>query len=156
MNFIIRLVTNTIALLGVAYTIKGVHIEGIAAALVAALIFALINTFLKPIIILITLPINILSLGLFTLFINGFLFYAVSKFVKGFSVDGFWSAFWGALIFSIISFLINMFIGKNHSNVSVHRFRQRTPASNHPSSYPNVVDTELVDEDKDKNNKLGA
>ena len=80
--------------------------------LLAAFVLGVINAFIRPLVILITLPINILTLGIFTFFINGFLFYAVSKIVKGFVVTGFWPAFFGALLFSIISFLVSLVISK--------------------------------------------
>ena len=76
--------------------------------LVVALVLGIINAFLRPLIILITLPMNILTLGTLTLFINGALFYLVSKIVKGFVITGFWSAFWGYILFSIISFLLSL------------------------------------------------
>jgi putative membrane protein len=146
MHFFIRLIINTLALLTVAYTVPGVNVESLAVAVVAALVFALINAFIKPVIILVTLPINIMSLGLFTLFINGILFYLVSKLVSGFSVSGFWAAFWGALFFSVVSFFLNLFIGKNKPIITHYR------AENQPRNprYPDAIDAEVVDDEKNK------
>ena len=112
-SFLIRLAINAFALLIVTYTVRGVEVQSPVVAIVAAFVLGIINAFIRPLIILITLPINILTLGLFTFFINGFLFYAVSKIVKGFIVTGFWPAFFGALIFTIISFLVSVVVGNS-------------------------------------------
>jgi putative membrane protein len=143
--FLVRLIVNTLALLTVAYTVPGVSVENLLVALVAALAFALINAFLKPAIMIITLPINILSLGIFTLFINGLLFYLVSKLVSGFSVSGFWSAFWGALLFSLVSFFLNLFIGKNKASIA----RVRVQEHKNPK-YKDAIDAEVVEEKKEE------
>jgi putative membrane protein len=92
----------------VAHIVKGIEISDPWIVVVVAFVLGIINAFLRPLIILVTLPINILTLGIFTFFINGFLFYLVSKIVKGFTITGFWPAFFGALLFSIISFLLSL------------------------------------------------
>ena len=109
---LIKWVINSLAILIVTYIVKGIEVAGPITAIVAAFVLGIINAFLRPLIILITLPINIFTLGLFTFFINGFLFYLVSKIIKGFVVTGFWPAFFGALLFSIISFLLSLLINK--------------------------------------------
>jgi len=108
--FLTRWLINALAIFIVAHIVKGVEISSTGVVLVIALVLGIINAFLRPLIILITLPINILTLGLFTLFINGALFYLVSKIVKGFVITGFWPAFWGYILFSIISFLLSLLI----------------------------------------------
>jgi putative membrane protein len=95
----------------VANIVKGIEVASIPVALVIALVLGIINAFLRPLIILVTLPINILTLGLFTFFINAGLFYLVSEIVKGFLITGFWPAFWGYILFSIISFLLSLLVG---------------------------------------------
>jgi putative membrane protein len=152
-NFIVRLIVNILALLTVAYTLPGVHVQSLTVAVVAALVFALINTFIKPVILIITLPINILSLGIFTFFINGMLFYFVSKLVNGFSVDGFWSAFWGALIFSLVSFLLNLFFGKNNGkNKFYYQVRRipQDPVLPGSHKFKDAIDAEVVDNKEEK------
>ena len=109
-KFLIKWFVNIIALLVVIHVIAGVSIENLQTVLVAALILGLLNAFLRPFILILTLPITILTFGLFTLFINGFLFYIAAKFVRGFTVAGFWNAFWAALLFSIISSLLNFLL----------------------------------------------
>lgn len=81
--------------------------------IVVAFVLGIINAFLRPLIILVTLPITIFTFGLFTFFINGSLFYLVSKIVKGFVITGFWPAFFGSILFSIISLLLSLLVNEN-------------------------------------------
>src|SRR2546427_3532086 len=94
---------NTVALVAVAYLMPSVRIASPGAALVAALLLGLVNAVARPILLLLTLPVTVLTLGLFIFVINGLLFWAVSAFVEGFSVAGFWSAFFGAIVYALIS-----------------------------------------------------
>lgn len=107
-HFIARWIINALSIFIVAHIVKGIEVSSTATVLVIALVLGIINAFLRPLIILVTLPINILTLGVFTLFINGALFLLVSKIVKGFVITGFWPAFWGYILFSIISFLLSL------------------------------------------------
>jgi len=100
--FLVWLV-NALSLLAVAYLLPSVTVANFYAAVIAALLLAVVNTVIRPVLMLVTLPINILTLGLFTLVVNGLLFWFVASFVDGFRVAGFWSAFWGALLYSLIS-----------------------------------------------------
>ena len=111
-GLLIRWLINSLAVLIVTYIVRGIEVASPITAIVAAFVLGIINAFLRPFIILITLPINIFTLGLFTFFINGFLFYMVSKIVKGFVITGFWPAFFGSLLFSTISFLLSLLINK--------------------------------------------
>lgn len=108
--FLVRWLINSLAIFIVAHIVKGIEVSSTPLVLVIALVLGIINAFLRPLIILITLPINILTLGLLTFFINGALFYLVSKIVKGFVITGFWPAFWGYILFSIVSFLLSLLI----------------------------------------------
>lgn len=110
---ILRFIINTIALFAVVNIIPGVSAELWTTLLLTVLVISLLNAILKPILMLLTLPINILTLGLFTLFINAFMFYLASEMIKGFHIESFWSAFLGALLFSIMSSLISYIIGNN-------------------------------------------
>jgi len=111
-GLLIKWIINSLAILIVTYIVKGIEVASPVTAIVAAFVLGIINAFLRPLIILITLPINIFTFGLFTFFINGFLFYVVSRVVKGFVITGFWPAFFGALLFSTISFLLSLLITK--------------------------------------------
>jgi len=106
----------------VIHVIAGVSIVNTQTVLVAALILGLLNAFIRPLVLILTLPITIVTFGFFTLIINGFLFYLATKFVKGFVVASFWNAFWAALLFSIISSLLS-FMLKPKINIKYNSFR---------------------------------
>jgi putative membrane protein len=107
---------NALALLTVAYVLPGITVDGFTAALVAALILGLINTLLRPLLILLTLPVTMVTFGLFILVINGLLFWFAGSVLKGFEVGGFWVGVVGALLYSIFSSVLAMlFFDKNSS-----------------------------------------
>lgn len=113
MYLLARWLLNALALLGVAYYLPGVGVNGFYAALITALVLGLVNAVIRPIILLLTLPITIVTLGLFTFVINGLLFWFVSTVVQGFEVDSFKSAFLGALIMTLASWVISWFLKKD-------------------------------------------
>jgi putative membrane protein len=110
MSLLIRLIVNAVALLAVEYLIPGVHVSSIGGALLAALVLGIANAILKPILVILSLPLEILTLGLFTLVINAALFYLVAKLGIGLTVDNFGAAFLGALVLSIVSFILSSFV----------------------------------------------
>jgi putative membrane protein len=107
-GFFVRWLIHGLSLVVVVNIISGIRVDNWQTMAVAALVLGLLNAFLRPLLLLFTLPINVLTLGLFTLFINAGLFSLASWLVKGFFVDGFWNAFFGALAFSITSGLLNL------------------------------------------------
>jgi len=107
MSFLIQWVVSGLAVIIAAYLLPGVQIEGFLAALVTALILGLINAIIRPILILLTLPLNILTLGLFTFVINALLIMLAAVIVPGFAVQGFW---W-ALLFGIVLAIVNFALG---------------------------------------------
>jgi len=107
MGFLIRLVVNAVALICVAYIVPGIHVSGIGGALIAALILGIVNAILRPILVVLSLPLELLTLGLFTLVINALLFWLVGALHVGLTVDGFWPAFWGALVMAIVSWILS-------------------------------------------------
>jgi len=107
---IVRWVINALLLMLIPYIVPSVEVRNFYTALVTALVLGLVNAVIRPILIILTLPINILTLGLFTLLINGLMFWFVSSFVKGFEIPGFWTAFWAALVYSIFSAIINFLL----------------------------------------------
>ena len=111
MNFIVRIIVSTLAVIITSYLLKGVHIDGAFTALILAVVLALLNTFLKPLIILFTIPFTLLTLGLFLLVINVFMIYLASRLVPGFRVDGFWWALAFSLILSLITSLLEKING---------------------------------------------
>ena len=109
-SLLLKWFINTIALFVVINVVSGISVERWQTLLVGALVLGLLNAFFRPILLLLTLPVNVLTLGLFTLIINGLIFYLVAWLVKGFYVSGFWSSFVAALVFSIVSFILNLLI----------------------------------------------
>jgi len=103
MAMLINWLLAALAIMATAYLLPGVSLSGFVPALVTALVLGLVNAFIKPVLLLLTLPINILTLGLFTLVINALLIMLVSKLVSGFQVQGFW---W-ALVFSVVLTVVN-------------------------------------------------
>lgn len=100
----------TLALLLAAHVVPGIRLDGLASALVAGLLLGLVNAIVRPVLVVLTLPITLLTLGLFLLVLNAFCVWLVSVFVSGFHVDGFWPAFWGALLVSIVSWVLTALI----------------------------------------------
>jgi len=107
MTLLIRWVINAAALILIAYILPGIEVSGWYAALITALVLGLVNAIIRPILVFLTLPITVLTLGLFILIINAFLFWFVSTFIEGFVVAGFWPAFFGALIMTVVSWITN-------------------------------------------------
>jgi putative membrane protein len=110
MRLILLWCCNALALLAVAYLLPGVTVAGFFSALVAALVLGLINTLVRPLLILLTLPVTVLTLGLFIFVLNGLLFWLAGSVLRGFEVSGFWVALLGALLYSVISSLLTMLI----------------------------------------------
>ncbi len=107
MNLLVRWFLNALALILVAYLVPGITVSSFYAALMAALVLGIVNALIRPVLIILTLPVTIMTLGLFALVINAFLFLFVSTIVKGFTVEGFGPAFIGALILWAISWITN-------------------------------------------------
>ncbi len=103
-------ILNAVALLVVAYLLPGITVASFGSALIAALVLGLVNMLVKPVLVLLTLPITIVTLGLFLIVINALLFWFVGSVLKGFQVNGFWWAVGGAILYSIISGLLTKLI----------------------------------------------
>ena len=112
MLILARLLISSAALLALAELLPGIVIDGWYAAIITALFLGLINAIIRPIVIFLTFPITVVTLGLFTFVVNALLFWFVSTFVQGFHVENFWSAFLGALIMSIVGSIVNAIIKK--------------------------------------------
>jgi putative membrane protein len=106
MRLIVHWLINAAALFVLPYLLSSIQVKDFVTALVVALVLGLINAVIRPILILLTLPVTILTLGFFILVINALLFWAVANFVEGFHVTGFWSAFFGAIVYSLVSWAI--------------------------------------------------
>ena len=104
---LLRWLLNTLLLILVAKVVPGVEFKSFWAALLTSLVLGLLNAVIRPLIIFLTLPVNILTLGLFTLIINALMFWLASSIVKGFEIANFWAAFWAALVYVIFVMVIN-------------------------------------------------
>jgi len=144
-NFFIKWVVNIVTLFIIIHIVAGVSADSWGSIIAAAFVLGLLNAFVKPFIIVFTLPFTILTLGFFTLIINAFIFYAASKFVKGFEVINFWSAFWAALLFSIISSILNFLLAPK-VNIRYATFRSGGGNSRKIDD-DNVIDVEGKFED---------
>lgn len=107
MKIIVHWLILTLAVLAVPYFISGIQVDSILVGVIVGACLAFINLVVKPVLSILTLPINIVTLGLFSLILNAGLFYLVSKVVSGFTIETFMSAFWGALVISVINWFAN-------------------------------------------------
>jgi putative membrane protein len=138
-KFIQSWLINTLAVLVAVYIVDGIHYQKPMDLCVASLLLGILNAVLRPIIMFLALPLLIFTLGLFMLVINGLLLYFVGFMLRPhFFVDDFWSAFWGALIISIVSMILNTITGVGNSRVRVER-RTRPPDSDRDGGGP-VID----------------
>ena len=136
-GIIIRWLTLTVAIVFTSYLLDGIHISGFSSALLAAAMLGILNAFFRPIALVLTLPINILSLGFFTFVINALMLKMASGIISGFDVIGFWSAIFGSLLISVISWLLNSFI---NDRGTVTSFNSEYKAR-HPQDRPSGNDT---------------
>lgn len=111
MSLLLRWIISAGAIFLVPYIVPGVTVKDFWTALVVAIVIGLINVLIKPVLLILTLPVNIMTLGLFTLVINAVLFWFASTIVKGFEVNGFAAAFLGALAFWLIAWIGTMLVG---------------------------------------------
>lgn len=119
MKFVIRLIINAIALAVISYlSIAGVHANGWQPLLIGAIVLGIVNAIIKPILIVISCPLEILTLGLFTLIINALIFYFGLKAVSGWVIPGFWSAFLASIVLTIISWILSLILGENRKDVA--------------------------------------
>ena len=128
-GILIRWLTTTAAIVATSYLLDGIQVSGFLSALLAAALLGILNAFFRPIALLLTLPINILSLGLFTFIINALMLKMASAVIPGFDVYGFWTAIFGSLLISLISWLLNSFISEQATVVSSIHINRGADAS---------------------------
>jgi len=109
LGLLAKWLVNSLALFAADYLVSGITIYDFWSGLAAAALLGIVNAIIRPLIILLTLPINIMTLGLFTLVINAFMLRLVAWLVGGITITGFWAAFWGALIISLVSWFLSLF-----------------------------------------------
>jgi putative membrane protein len=112
MRMLLHWLANALALFALPYVFTTITVDSFVTALIVALVLALINTLIRPLLVLLTLPVTIVTLGLFIFVINGLLFWAVGTFVPGFHVAGFWAGVLGAIVYSVISWILSALIPK--------------------------------------------
>ncbi len=111
MFFLLRLFVHMVAILLIAYLLPNViRVDGVLPALIAAFLLGILNAVIRPILVILTFPLTLLTLGLFLLVINGLMLWVVAALVKGFYVNGFWGAFFGSILISILSWILSRFL----------------------------------------------
>jgi putative membrane protein len=123
-GFLLRWSMNLLALVVAAKLIDGVRVRSLGMAVLAAGILGVVNAVIRPVVLLLTLPINLLTLGLFTLVINALMLQFVAYLVPGLVIETFRAAFWAALVISIISWLLNIFVGGDGRFVYIKTIRK--------------------------------
>jgi putative membrane protein len=124
-RFLLKWFITAVAIFVVANVFGLIHIQNLAVLVLAALLLGILNVFVRPALLILTLPINVLSLGLFTLVINGFLLYVTAGLVSGFDITSFWKAMLAAFLISIVTAMINILIHKE-PKVTVHYVKRET------------------------------
>lgn len=112
MNWLTRLIVNTLAVFGGAYLLPGVHVKNFTTAILVAIVLGFLNVVLKPVLVILTIPITIVTLGFFLLVINALIVLLCTEIVPGFSVDGFWYALLYSVVISLIVALLDNMAGK--------------------------------------------
>jgi putative membrane protein len=110
MRILLVWLVNAIALIAVAYLMPSISVSSFGSALIAALVLGLVNAIIRPVLVLLTLPVTVITLGLFILVINALLFWFVGSILEGFHVQGFWGALVGSILFSIVSWLLSTLV----------------------------------------------
>ena len=111
MFFVVRLIINMVAILIISYlSPRMIWVDGFSAALVAAFLLGVVNAIIRPILVFLTLPLTVVTLGLFLLVVNGLMLWLVSALVRGFHVSGFWGAVLGSILISIVSWILSRFL----------------------------------------------
>lgn len=121
LGFLLRWSINLLALVTAAILIKGIRMQSIEMGILAAGILGIVNAVIRPVVLVLTLPINLLTLGLFTLVINAAMLKLVSMVVPGFVIESFTAAFLGSLIVSVVSWTLNIFVGGDGKVVFIKR-----------------------------------
>jgi putative membrane protein len=120
-GFLLRVLANALAIFLAAAIVPGIEIRGVLAALGAGLVLGLVNAVVRPVLLVLTLPLTLVTLGLFLFVLNGLCLWLTSLLVKGFEVHGFWAAVFGALIVSVVSWLLTAFVSDRGRIVMITR-----------------------------------
>ena len=118
-HFVFRWATTTVAVMVASSIIHGIRYDSVAALIGAALLLGILNAFIRPVLLILSAPLILLTLGFFILIVNGLMLLLVPGIVTGFHVDSFWSAFWGAIVISIVSWILSAFFRGSDGRVHV-------------------------------------
>ncbi len=121
MGFLLRVVVNALAIVLAAGVVPGIELRGALPALAAGLLLGLVNAIVRPVLVVLTFPLTLLSLGLFLFVLNGLLLWLVAALVDGFEISGFWPAVVGALLVSAVSWLLTAFLSDRGRIVLIGR-----------------------------------
>jgi putative membrane protein len=124
MGFVLRVLVNILAIVLAASVVPGIRLDGVLAAIAAGLLLGVVNAFVRPVLLILTLPITLVTLGLFLLVLNGLCLWLVAAVVKGFHVAGFWSAVLGALVVSVVSWIVTVLVSDSGRVVVITRHRR--------------------------------
>ncbi len=144
-DFLHQFVVGTFAVLVAVNVVPGITFDTPLHLLLASLVLGALNAFLRPFLLLGCLPLLILTLGLFLMVINAMLLLLTAKLVDGFDIEGFWSAFWGALVISIVTLIANTFTGRGDSQMSFRRAKLRDGQSNRQTPRHDDDDGPVID-----------
>ncbi|MBI2216876.1 MAG: phage holin family protein [Candidatus Rokubacteria bacterium] len=131
MGFLLRILANAAAIYLVAAVVPGIELSGVLAALGAGLVLGLVNAIVRPVLVVLTFPVTLVTLGLFLLVLNAFCLWLTSWLVEGFAVHGFWPALFGAVLVSVVSWILNAFVSDS-GRIVVLRRRPDQPGSSRP------------------------
>jgi len=120
-GFLLRVLINAVAIYVVAVIVPGIEVDGVLTALGAGLVLGVINAVVRPILVVLTFPVTLVTLGLFLLVLNGLCLWLTSLLVKGFQVHGFWAAVFGALLVSVVSWVLTTFVSDRGRIVVITR-----------------------------------
>jgi putative membrane protein len=118
-HFVFRWAVTTVAVMVASSLLHGIRYDSVAALIGAALLLGIFNAFIRPVLLILSAPLILVTLGFFILIVNALLLLLVPSIVSGFHVDGFWSAFWGAIIISLISWLLSAFFRGSDGRIHV-------------------------------------
>ena len=144
-DFLHQFVVGTFAVLIAVNVVPGITFDTPLHLLLASLVLGALNAFLRPFLLLGCLPLLILTLGLFLMVINAMLLLLTAKLVDGFNIAGFWPAFWGALVISIVTLIANTFTGRGDSQMSFRRAKRRDGQSNRQTPRHDDDDGPVID-----------
>lgn len=121
MGFLVRVLGNALAIVAAAHIVPGIEVRGVLSALAAGLVLGLINAAVRPLLLILTLPLTLVTLGLFLFVLNALCLWLTSALVRGFEVQGFWAAVLGALLVSLVSWVLNGFLSDRGQVVVITR-----------------------------------